>query len=90
MPRDANRTSSRQGVLKPLDDGDFTRTGLWMMMAGCCLSLPVALAVLTITGTSLPESRPVFVAIFALAALALAVIGVARHLGVRQSVQKPR
>lgn len=78
----ATGSQSRALALKPVDDGEFTRTGLWLMMAGCCLSLPIALGVLAVTGTSLAASRPVFVGIFAVAAGALAAIGLTRHLTV--------
>lgn len=70
----------RTFTLLPVEDGEFTRTGMWLMMGGCCLSLPLALAVLALTGTSLVDSRPAFVAIFAIAALGLATIGLTKHL----------
>ena len=76
---DPKPATSRLAALRPTDDGEFTRAGLWLMMAGCCLSLPVALVVLAITGTSLAESRPVFLAMFAATALTLAAVGIGRH-----------
>lgn len=79
----ATGSGSRVDALKPVDHGEFTRTGLWLMMAGCCLSLPIVLAVLAVTGTSLVASRPVFVGIFVLAAVALATIGFTRHVATR-------
>ncbi len=70
----------RTFTLLPVEGGEFTRTGMWLMMGGCCLSLPLALVVLALTGTSLVDSRPAFIAIFVVAALGLATIGLTKHL----------
>lgn len=68
-------------VTEKLDEEtNLTRGGLWLMMAGCCLSLPLALVVLSLTGTSLTDSQPAFVAILAICAAALAAIGIRSHL----------
>ncbi len=66
-------------TLRPVDDdGEFTRTGIWLMVGGCCLSLPLALLVLAVTGSTLVDSRPTFMAIFGVAAAALAIIAIVR------------
>lgn len=71
-------------TLLPDGDGEFTRTGIWLMMGGCCLSLPLALVILALTGSSLAEAQPVFLGIFIVAAAGLALIGAARHLTERK------
>ena len=67
-------------TLLPDGDGEFTRTGIWLMVGGCCLSLPLALVILALTGSSLPEAQPIFFGIFIAAATGLVLIGTARHL----------
>jgi Flp pilus assembly protein TadB len=70
----------RTFTLRPVDDdGEFTRTGIWLMVGGCCLSLPLALMVLALTGSTLVGARPTFIAIFGVAAAALAIIAVVRN-----------
>jgi uncharacterized membrane protein YccC len=66
-------------------DGEFTRTSMWLMMAGCCLSLPVALAVMAITGASLSDSRPWLLAFGAVLVVGLAISGLRQHLAEREA-----
>lgn len=76
---DTSVTPRRAFTLRPVDDdGEFTRTGIWLMIGGCCLSLPLALLILAVTGSTLVESRPIFIAIFGVAAAALATIALLR------------
>lgn len=67
-------------TLLPDGGGEFTRTGMWLMMGGCCVSLPLALVILALTGSSLAEAQPIFLGIFIAAAAGLALIGAVRHL----------
>jgi hypothetical protein len=52
---------------------------MWLMMAGCCLSLPLAIAVTALTGVSLVDSRPALLVLVALLVTCLAVAALTRH-----------